>query len=145
MIETIMLVTAAIIQKNNLILIAQRKKDTLIEPNKWEFPGGKIEYLEHPEDCLKREIKEELEINISVDKLLTVNSHIYSVNKKNYHIILMAFLCKFIEGELKNVECQDSKWINPSQMGEYDFAAADIPIRDHLLKHMKIDLVPKFS
>jgi len=103
------LVKASIIQKNNLILIAQRKKDSNIEPNKWEFPGGKIEFLEHPEDCLKREIKEELEIIISIDKLQTVNSHIYSINKKKYHIILMAFLCNFVGGKLEilNVKIQN--------------------------------------
>jgi len=139
MTEKPILVTAAITQKNNLILIAQRKKDSTVEPNKWEFPGGKIEYLEHPEDCLKREIKEELGIVISIDKLLTVNSHIYSINEKKYHIILMAFLCNFVKGEVRNIECQNSKWITPKQLKEYDFAAADIPIVDHLINHINMD------
>ena len=129
-----MLVTAAIIQRGGLILIAQRLKDSAVEPSKWEFAGGKIEYLEHPEDCLIREIKEELGITISVDKLLTVNSHIYDLEDKKLHIILMGFLCNFIEGEIKHIKAQDSKWVNPQELKNYDFAAADIPIVNEFLK-----------
>lgn len=134
MIDKPILVTSAVIQKDGKILIAQRKKDSIIEPNKWEFPGGKVEHLEHPEDCLVREIKEELCIGISVNKLLHVNSHIYEVNNKKYHIILMAFICNYLNGKLKNIECQDSKWITKSQLKDFDFAVADILLLDLLKK-----------
>jgi len=52
----------------------------------------------------------------------------------------MAFLCNLVEGEARNIECQNSKWITPEQLKDYDFAAADIPIVDHLVKHINTDL-----
>jgi 8-oxo-dGTP diphosphatase len=58
-------VTAAIIQRNNRILIAKRSSTSSL-PNKWEFPGGKVESGETPEECLKRELWEEFEINVSI-------------------------------------------------------------------------------
>src|SRR4051812_17953690 len=67
--EKPLLVTAAIIRDGDRILIAQRLPDSFIEPSLWEFPGGKVEFTEDPIDCLKREIIEELGIEITVDEL----------------------------------------------------------------------------
>lgn len=128
------LVSAGIISKEDKILIAQRKKDTLLEPNKWEFPGGKVEFLESPEECLIREIKEELSIDIKINKLLMINSHVYKKEDKYYHIILIAYLADWVNGECLNLDCQSFKWINIKDLLNYDFAEADKKIIEELIK-----------
>ena len=87
-------VTAGIIKKNDKFLIAQRKEDSSVGPGKWEFPGGKIEFWENPKQCLKREIKEELNIEIKVEDFLTYNSHVYEKDEK-IHVLLLAFICQW--------------------------------------------------
>lgn len=129
------IVTAGVIRKDDKILIAQRNSDSFLESNKWEFPGGKIEFLEHPKDCLVREIKEELDIKITVDRIFSTNSHIYTKGTKKYHVIILAFLADYVSGDLKNIECQDSKWVSLSELKEYVFAEADEAIIEELLKN----------
>ena len=135
MINKPIFVTAAIIKKNDKVLITKRKEDSILAANKWEFPGGKIEYLESPEECIIREIKEELDIKISIDKLFLITTHIYLKNEQKYHIILIVFLTDWIEGIEKNIECQDSKWINIENLLNYEFAEADIHIVQKLLHY----------
>ena len=122
------LVIAGIIRKGNLTLIAQRKSDSFLGNDKWEFPGGKVEFLERPENCLVREIKEELDIEIAVESLFSVESHIYEKKGKKYHIILVIYLAKYLRGDTKPVDCQDYAWIKKTDFSKYDFVAADIPI-----------------
>ena len=125
--------TAAIIRKKNKILIAQRKKDSFLEPNKWEFPGGKVESFETYEGCLIREIKEELGITISIDKLFLKTTHIYIKNNQEFPITILAYLTDWRQGMVQNIDCQDSRWIDIKDIKKYDFVAADIPIVDKLL------------
>ena len=73
--EVPLVVTAAVIQDKDKFLIAQRKKDCKLS-SLWEFPGGKIEFMEHPEECLKREIKEEIDMEIT--HLLTCRDELQS-------------------------------------------------------------------
>ncbi len=131
------LVTAAIIRKNGKILIAQRKNSSKLEPGKWEFPGGKVKFLEHPEDCLVREIKEELGINISVGSIFTISSHIYKKGNKKHHILLLAFLAGYVSGKLKNIGCQDSRWVSRTELKNFEFAEADIAVVKKLLGSLK--------
>ena len=125
------IVTAAIIRKDDKILIAQRMPDSTNEANKWEFPGGKLKDMEHPEEGLIREIKEELDIEIRIEKLFEVNSHVYGGKG---HVILLAFLADYVSGEKKDLEVQDSKWVEPEALKDYDFAAADKPIVERFTK-----------
>ncbi|WP_245949312.1 8-oxo-dGTP diphosphatase MutT [Lutibacter citreus] len=116
------IVTAAIIQKGNKILIARRA------PNKhlsgyWEFPGGKIEEGETPEDCLKREIMEELGLEINVRSFFMENEHIYSDKK----IILKAYLCELISGKIQLNDHDLFEWSEVSDLENYKLAPADIP------------------
>ncbi len=119
------LVSCAIIRKENKILIAQRKKESLLEPDKWEFPGGKVEHKEHPEDTIVREIEEELGIKIKVDSLFRMNSHVYTVSEKEYHVVILAFLTTHLKGEPKNIDCQDCRWVDPKDILGYDFVEGD--------------------
>jgi 8-oxo-dGTP diphosphatase len=119
------LVTCAIIRKEGKYLIAQRKHDSLLEPDKWEFPGGKVDFGESPEDCIVREIKEEHDITIKVDHLLGINSNLYQKEGKTYHVILVAYLAEYVQGKLKNLACQDSKWITKDQFKDFPLIPAD--------------------
>jgi mutator protein MutT len=125
--------TAGIIRKKGKILIAQRKKESWMEPNKWEFPGGKVEPDESYEDCLIREIQEELGITISIERLFMETSHTYMKNNEEFPITLMVFLADWKKGVKRNIDCQDSKWINPCDLRRFDFSAADVPIVEKYL------------
>ncbi|WP_370362893.1 (deoxy)nucleoside triphosphate pyrophosphohydrolase [Mucilaginibacter flavidus] len=90
------LVTAAIIRKEQHILIARRAQGRHLE-GFWEFPGGKIEPGETPEACLKREVYEELGIQIMVDSFIMENQHDYPDKR----ISLQAYYCSFLSGTIR--------------------------------------------
>lgn len=119
--KELLLVTAAIIKKRGKYLITQRPEGKHLA-RKWEFPGGIVEFGEDPKRCLKREIKEELGINIKVNKVFDYSSFIYN-NKR--HIILLAFLCDFLSGKIRNIGIKDHKWAKPKEMDHYNFCKAD--------------------
>ncbi len=127
------IVAAAIIRKADKILVSQRQEGSF-DAGKWEFPGGKIEFLEHPEDALIREIREELNITVSVDKLFTINSHVYDRPDGKRHIILLVFLTDYVDGEVEHLEVQDSKWTTIPELNDLDFTAADLPIIKELIE-----------
>lgn len=132
--ERPVLVTAALIRDKDRILIAQRKADSSVEPSKWEFPGGKVEYGEHPEDCLIREIREELDLEIEVESLFDVTSHVYPLASGRLHIVLLCYFCRTKSGELKKLDVQDAIWVQPLQLREFTYAAADIPVVEKFLR-----------
>ncbi|WP_223583041.1 (deoxy)nucleoside triphosphate pyrophosphohydrolase [Sphingobacterium sp. GVS05A] len=92
-------VTCAIIQHANKILICQRSASMKL-PLKWEFPGGKIETGESKEECLHREIKEELHIDINIHSALTMVEHHYA----DFSLQLYPFVCSLESGEVKALE-----------------------------------------
>lgn len=120
-------VTCAILQKENKVLICQRSNEMKL-PLKWEFPGGKIEKGESRKECLKREIKEELDLDIEVlDPLEMVEYHY-----PNFSISLYPFLCRIISGKLTVVEHAQAKWVYLDELDNYDWAEADLPIIEEL-------------
>jgi len=121
-------VTAAIIKKGNKVLIAKRKKGMHLG-GLWEFPGGKIENGETPEDCLKRELKEEFDINVNIESYLTSNIHQYDRGTIN----LMAYNVQYVAGEFMLSDHDEIKWVEIKEMENYPFAPADIPIIKELL------------
>lgn len=121
-------VTAAIIRRDTKILIAQRNNDSFLEPNKWEFPGGKVEQNETHEECLIREIIEELGIQISIDSLFFVTKHVYMKEQRKIPILLVVYLCDWVEGMVQHIECQDARWVDVHDLMSYDFAEADSPV-----------------
>lgn len=120
-------VTCAIIQKDNKILICQRSKKMKL-PLKWEFPGGKIEEGESKEECLKREIKEELALNMEVLYPLKMVEFHYP----DFSIRLYPFICSIISGKLTLAEHAQAKWVYLSELENYDWAEADLPILEEL-------------
>lgn len=126
-------VAAAIIINNGKILCVQRglnKFDYISE--KFEFPGGKIEAGELPSDTVVREIHEELKMNIAVEQdFLTVN-HEYP----DFKIQMHSFICSTPTRELELSEHISFKWLDVSELGDLDWAAADVPIVDKLIKEL---------
>ncbi|NLM39638.1 MAG: (deoxy)nucleoside triphosphate pyrophosphohydrolase [Firmicutes bacterium] len=119
-------VMAAIIRHEGKILICQRKSGALA--GKWEFPGGKLENGESPEECLVREIREELDVEIEVERIYkAVNMH-YS----HGDFLLLSYLAKLVSGEISLVVHQDYAWVEPRRLMEYDLSKANIPIAQSL-------------
>ena len=122
-----MKVTAAVLKKEGKYLIAKRKKNDILG-GLWEFPGGKIEEGETAEECLKREIKEELNIIVEVNELILSKIHKYPRG----YFELIAFKVKYISGKIILNEHDDYKWVTYKQLKMYNFSPADIPIIDKL-------------
>lgn len=122
-------VTCAIIVKDNKILVAQRSEKMKL-PMKWEFPGGKLEENENEIDCIKREIKEEINIEIEIIRKLSNNNHDYG----NFKINLIPFLANYVSGEIILLEHSTYKFLDKNELIYLDWADADIPIVDELLK-----------
>ena len=114
-------VTAAILVKDNKIVIAKRGPDDILA-DKWEFPGGKVENHETPEQCLKREIKEEFDIDVSVGEY--IGSSVYHYD--HISIELMAYRTYWKEGEIDLIDHGEFKWVSLEQLPEFDFASADL-------------------
>ena len=123
-------VVAAIILKDDKILIARRKQGTHLE-FKWEYPGGKLEENENEEIGLKRELEEEFNIKASVENYLTESFYEYD----NVKINLKAYFVKDFLGDIKLTDHDKVEWINIDELKNYDFAPADIPINDYLVKN----------
>ena len=121
-------VSAAIIMKDNKIFVTQRGYGEF--KDWWEFPGGKIEEGETPEECLKREIKEELKADINIDKYLCTVEYDYP----NFHLKMECFICSLIDGHLELVEAEDAKFITKDQLDNIDFLPADFLVVKELKK-----------
>lgn len=120
-------VTAAILVKNGRIIIAQRHSDDHLS-GKWEFPGGKIEAGETPQACLKRELKEEFQIEVSVGDFLGSKEYDY----EHISIELLVYRAYWDSGDIMLRDHADYRWISPVALGQYDFAPADIPFVEKL-------------
>ncbi|RZF62210.1 (deoxy)nucleoside triphosphate pyrophosphohydrolase [Sphingobacterium corticibacterium] len=122
-------VTCAIIEHNNKFLICQRSERMKL-PLKWEFPGGKIENGESKENCLKREIREELGLEIELGSALTVVEHQYP----EFSLRLYPFLCDWTGGSLVIAEHAQAIWVSHDELKNYDWAEADVPIVNEIMQ-----------
>ena len=119
--KVIKVVGGLIIQEDKL-LIAQRKKNT-DHPLKWEFPGGKINENESPEDALKREFKEELDIKINSFEFLIDYFYDYEISLKKIHLFF--YIINSFQGLMKKNVHQNLKWIEIKDISHYDFLDGD--------------------
>ncbi len=122
-------VACAIILSNNKILVAQRS-DQMSLPLKWEFPGGKVNNNETAEDCIHRELKEELNIDVKIISRLKDYPHEY----ETVIINLIPFITEYISGDLQLTEHKTSIWASKENLITLDWAAADVPIVNDYIK-----------
>jgi len=122
-------VTAGVIKDNDKVLLTRRAPKENFAGG-WEFPGGKIEINETPQACLARELKEELNIDVSVGKFCTEVAHDYG----NMNINLIAYYCTIIDGEIQISVHDKYKWVNINDLLKYDLLPADIPIAKKVME-----------
>ncbi len=122
-------VTCAIIIYEGKILVTQRGPQ-MKHPLKWEFPGGKLEPEETPENCIKREILEELNISISIVKQLTTVNHDYGTVK----ISLIPFLAQFNGGSITLKEHIQYLWLAPGELHKPNWVEADVKVVDEVIE-----------
>ncbi len=126
----ILLVAAcALIDQDGRILLAQRPEGKSLA-GLWEFPGGKVESGETPEETLIRELEEELGIKTKVACLapLTFASHTY----ETFHLLMPLYVCRRYEGIPRGAEGQAIKWVKPQALRDYPMPPADEPLIPYL-------------
>lgn len=129
-------VTAALLVDQGKLLIAQRGWGDALE-GKWEFPGGKIEPGETPENCLAREMLEEFNLQIIVGDFYAKSIYTYPKGQ----IALLAYWAYLPEGQLDQLKLavhSDYRWVSTGQLKDFDFAPADIPIVEKLCQGQEI-------
>ena len=120
-------VVAAIIKKDDKIFITKRSYGEFIDM--WEFPGGKVEVGETQEEALIREIKEELELDITNLNYLTTVEYDYP----SFHLIMYCFICEICGGTLSLNAHNDAKWVSLEQLASQKWIPADIEVVEKLL------------
>lgn len=113
-------VVAAIIRRDNLIFATQRGYGAF--KDWWEFPGGKIEAGETPEDAIVREIREELNTEIIVDSFLTTVDYDYP----EFHLTMDCFWCSIVDGKLQLLEHEAAKWLPIDNLRQVNWLPADV-------------------
>jgi 8-oxo-dGTP diphosphatase len=98
----------------------------------WEFPGGKVELGESPEYALVREIREELDSEISVDEYISTIEHDYP----EFHLSMRCYWCSLISGDLVLKEAEDAKWLDVDTIDSVKWLPADITLIDEIKKRM---------
>jgi 8-oxo-dGTP diphosphatase len=120
--QLIIVASVALINSDNQILIAQRPKEKHLS-GLWEFPGGKVEKNESPENTLIRELKEELNININQKCVapLTFSEFDY----KEFNLLLLLYVCRRWDGDPESMENNPIKWVKSNKLREYKMPPAD--------------------
>ena len=121
----VLVAAAALIDADGRVLIAQRPAGKTMA-GLWEFPGGKVADGETPEDALIRELKEELDIDVSESCLapLTFASHAYD----SFHLLMPLYVCRVWDGTPAPLEGQTIKWVRPTRLGDFPMPPADKPL-----------------
>jgi len=129
-VNLLLVVACALIDTDGRVLIAQRPEGKAMA-GLWEFPGGKIEPGERPEDTLIRELREELGIAVKEACLapLTFASHAYEA----FHLLMPLYVCRRWEGQAAPGEGQSLKWVMPNRLRDYPMPPADEPLIAHLM------------
>ena len=125
-----LVVACALIDADNRVLIAQRPEGKALA-GLWEFPGGKLEPDERPEDALIRELHEEIGIVVREPCLapLTFASHGY----ESFHLLMPLYICRRWEGMVTPREGQKLAWVRANKLRDYPMPPADIPLISHLI------------
>jgi len=127
--KIVLVAACALIDSDGRVLLARRPEGKPMA-GLWEFPGGKVEADERPEQTLIRELREELGIAVSEPCLapLTFASHAYA----EFHLLMPLYVCRRWEGMVAPHEGQELAWVRASRLRDYDMPPADIPLISHL-------------
>jgi 8-oxo-dGTP diphosphatase len=127
--KIVLVVACALIDVDGRVLLAQRPQGRAMA-GLWEFPGGKMEAGEKPEQTLIRELKEELGIDVKEACLapLTFASHAYD----DFHLMMPLYVCRRWEGTATALEGQQLAWVRPNKLRDYPMPPADLPLIPHL-------------
>jgi 8-oxo-dGTP diphosphatase len=128
-VKLVLVAACALIDPDGRVLIAQRPQGKSMA-GLWEFPGGKVETGERPEQSLIRELKEELGIIVKEECLapLTFASHLYP----DFHLLMPLYVCRRWEGTAAAQEGQRLKWVRATELRDYPMPPADEPLISHL-------------
>jgi 8-oxo-dGTP diphosphatase len=128
--KIVLVVACALIDADGRVLLAQRPAGRPMA-GLWEFPGGKVETGERPEQTLIRELREELGIAVSEPCLapLTFASHTYP----DFHLLMPLYVCRRWEGTVAPQEGQALAWVRPNRLQDYEMPPADVPLVSHLM------------
>jgi 8-oxo-dGTP diphosphatase len=123
--KLLLVVACALVDEDRRVLIAQRPVGKALA-GLWEFPGGKLDPGERPEEALIRELKEELGIDVKEACLapLTFASHAYP----DFHLLMPLYICRRWEGTVASREGQALKWVRPAKLRDYPMPPADEPL-----------------
>jgi 8-oxo-dGTP diphosphatase len=127
---TLLVAACALIDVDGRVLIAQRPPGKPMA-GLWEFPGGKVEPGERPEQTLIRELREELSIEVQEACLapLTFASHCYP----QFHLLMPLYVCRRWTGMVQPLEGQQLAWVKPNKLRDYPMPDADVPLIAHLI------------
>ena len=127
--KTVLVAACALIDADGRVLIAERPAGKSMA-GLWEFPGGKVEAGERPEETLIRELKEELGIDVNEACLapLTFASHTYP----DFHLLMPLYVCRRWDGTIAAQEGQRLAWVRPNRLRDYPMPPADEPLVSHL-------------
>ncbi|PVB61552.1 (deoxy)nucleoside triphosphate pyrophosphohydrolase [Labrenzia sp. 011] len=131
MTKIVLVAACALVDVDGRILLAQRPEGKSMA-GLWEFPGGKVEDGERPEETLIRELDEELGITVKEACLapLTFASHAY----EDFHLLMPLFICRRWDGVARGLENQALKWVRAGRLRDYPMPAADEPLIPHILE-----------
>jgi len=129
-VKLVLVAACALVDPDARVLIAQRPAGKPMA-GLWEFPGGKVEAGERPEETLIRELKEELAIDVNEACLapLTFASHRYP----DFHLLMPLYVCRRWEGTVTAREGQTLAWVRPNRLRDYPMPPADEPLVSHLM------------
>ncbi len=122
-----LLVTAAVILDGDRVLIT-RRPDNKRHAGLWEFPGGKVEPGEGPEEALYREIQEELDAEVQVAGIFEVVFYRYDWGP----VLILAYHCRLLTNNLRNIGVAEHRWVHPCELAEFSILPADQPIINRL-------------
>ena len=130
MLKTVRVVAAVIRSEDKIFAIARGYGDF---KGQWEFPGGKIEEGETPQQALVREIQEELEVTIQVGDLIDTIEYDYPT----FHLSMDCFWCEIVEGTIKLLEAEEAKWLAKDMLYDVQWLPADITLISKIEKMMR--------
>jgi 8-oxo-dGTP diphosphatase len=119
-----LVVAGLLARADGAVLLTQRRADQAL-PNMWEFPGGKVERGEHPEAALARELREELDVDVTVGRIWDVMHHAYP----EYEVVMLVYYCALAGAdEPRCREVQALAWVTPDRLEDYNVLPADAPL-----------------